>query len=504
MNFKRREFIKLGGITVAGSFIIPPFLHSCKGLPLSQSTSGYLDHFEVTLELLQKVIRTAMEKGADYADLYFQHTLENYSALEDGKVNSAYSNIGYGVGIRVLKGDQTGYSCSENVSPAAMMKAARTAANIANGASAYAAIKTNELVAPAFYPVKTSWEDTSIKEKIPFIQRMNDNIFAADKRVTKVNAVLGDSSSYILFYNSEGTIAWDYRPLALLRGVCIMEVKGRIENFSVGRSNRIGSELLTNDLIDKLSNEAVTKTAILFDAVKPKGGEMEVVVGAGESGILLHEAMGHSFEADFNRKNLSIFSDQMGKKIAEDFVTIIDDGTITGKRGTLNFDDEGVPTKKTAMVSKGILSSYLHDRISAKFYKVELTGNGRRQDFRNIPIPRMRTTYMENGPHKKEEIIASVKDGIYVESFSNGQVNIGQGDFTFFVKLGYLIENGKLTKPIKDINIIGNGPKALGDIVMVADDLDITDGIWTCGKGGQGAPVSMGIPTVKIKKLTVG
>jgi len=504
MNFKRREFIKLGGITVAGSFIIPPFLHSCKGVPLSQSTSGYLDHFEVTLELLQKVIRTAMEKGADYADLYFEHTLENYCALEDGKVNSAYSNIGYGVGIRVLKGDQTGYSYSENVTPEAMLKAARTAANIANSASAYAAIKTNELVSPGLYPVKTSWEDTSIKVKIPFIQRMNDNIFAADKRVTKVNAVLGDSSSYILFYNSEGTIAWDYRPLAMLYGVCIMEVKGRIENFFVGRSNRIGSELLTNDLIDKLSNEAVTKTAILFDAVKPKGGEMEVVVGAGESGILLHEAMGHSFEADCNRKNLSIFSDQMGKKIAEDFVTIIDDGTITGKRGTLNFDDEGVPTKKTAMVSKGILSSYLHDRISAKFYKVEPTGNGRRQDFRNIPIPRMRTTYMENGPHKKEEIIASVKDGIYVESFSNGEVNIGQGDFTFFVKLGYLIENGKLTKPIKDINIIGNGPKALGDIVMVADDLDITDGIWTCGKDGQGAPVSMGIPTVKIKKLTVG
>jgi TldD protein len=266
----------------------------------------------------------------------------------------------------------------------------------------------------------------------------------------------------------------------------------------------MGSEFLTNEIVDKLSKEAVEKTALLFTATKPKAGEMEVVMGAGDSGILLHEAMGHAFEADFNRKNLSIFSDKMGKKIAESFVTIKDDGTMPGKRGTINFDDEGNQSQQTTLVNNGLLSSYLHDRISANFYKCAPTGNGRRQDFRNIPIPRMRTTYMENGPHKKEEIIASVKNGIFVESFSNGEVNIGQGDYTFFVKLGYLIENGKITKPIKDLNIIGNGPQSLADIVMVADDLAITDGMWTCGKDGQGAPVSMGIPTVKIKKLTVG
>jgi TldD protein len=283
-----------------------------------------------------------------------------------------------------------------------------------------------------------------------------------------------------------------------------MEDKGRIENFFVGRSFRTGSELLTNEIIDEISREAVAKTALLFEAGKPKAGEMEVVVSAGESGILLHEAMGHAFEADFNRKNLSIFSDKLGKKIAEDFVTIADDGTIPGKRGTLNFDDEGIPTEKTFLVRNGMLESYLHDRISALHYNIKPTGNGRRQDFRNIPVPRMRSTYMENGPHKKDEIIASVKNGIYVDSFSNGEVNIGQGDFTFFVKYGQLIENGKLTRSIKDFNIIGNGPKALEDIAMVGDDLKITDGVWTCGKNGQSAPVSMGIPTVKIKKLTVG
>jgi TldD protein len=504
MDFKRREFIKISGITAAGSLIIPPFFNSCKGIKLSDNAESYLNHFEVTRELLQKVISAAMEKGADYADLYFEHTLENYSSLEDGKVNSAYSNIGFGVGIRVLKGDQTGYAYSENITPDAMLKAARTAANIADSSARYSPVNINEYISPNYYPLKTSWEETSVKEKIPFVQRMNDKIFAADKQVIKVNAVLGDSTSYVLFFNSEGLMAYDYRPMVLLYGVCIMEKNGQIENFFVGRSHRMGSEFLTNELVDELSKEVVAKTSQLFTATKPKAGEMEVVMSAGESGILLHEAIGHAFEADFNRKKTSIFCDKMGQKVAEDFVKIVDDGTLKGKRGAINFDDEGNPTEKTVIVNNGVLSSYLHDRISSKYYKVNPTGNGRRQDFRNIPIPRMRCTYMENGPHKKEEIIASVKNGVYVVSFSNGEVNIGQGDFTFFVKFGYLIENGKLTKPVKDFNIIGNGPQALADMVMVADDLVIDNGIWTCGKDGQGAPNSMGIPTVKIKKLTVG
>jgi TldD protein len=504
MNIKRREFIRLGGITVAGSMIIPTVFNSCKNAPVSDTAASYMDHFEVTPELLQKVIAAAMEKGADYADLFFEHTLNNRSSLEDGKVNSAYSNVAFGVGIRVLKGDQTGFAYSENVSLDAMLKAARTAANIASSSPVSRSVNITEYIPPNYYPLVNSWENTSIKNKIPFLLRMNEKVFSGDRRVTKLNASIVDSSSYILIFNSEGKISWDYRPMAILSGVCIMEDKGRIENFYISRAVRTGSEFLTNDLVDELSEKVVERTSMLFDATKPKAGEMEVVLGAGESGILLHEAMGHSFEADFNRKKTSIFSDKMGQKIAEKFVTITDDGTIPGNRGALNVDDEGNATEKTILVNAGILSSYLHDRISADYYKVKPTGNGRRQDFRNIPIPRMRSTYMENGPHKKDEIIASVKNGIYVDSFSNGQVNIGQGDFTFFVKFGYIIKNGKLTKPIKDINIIGNGPKALADIVMVADDLEITRGTWTCGKDGQGAPVSMGIPTVKIKKLTVG
>ena len=504
MNIKRREFIRISGITVAGSMIIPSVLQSCKGAPVSDTAAGYLDHFEVTPEILQKVISAAMEKGADYADLFFEHTLNNRSTLEDGKVNSAYSNVGFGVGIRVLKGEQTGFAYSETVTPEAMIKAAKTAANIANSSPASGSVNVTEYMPPNYYPVVNSWENTSINSKIPFLLRMNEKIFAGDKRITKVNAFLIDSSTYILFYNSEGRLSWDYRPMAVIVGVCIMEDKGRIENSYITRGFRTGFEFLTNDLVDQLSEEVVKRTALLFDATKPKAGEMEVILGAGESGILLHEAMGHAFEADFNRKKTSIFSDKMGQKIAENFVTIIDDGTLPGNRGAINVDDEGNPTEKTILVNNGVLSSYLHDRISANYYKVKPTGNGRRQDFRNIPIPRMRSTYMENGPHKKEEIIASVKNGIYVDNFSNGQVNIGAGDFTFFVKFGYLIENGKLTRPIKDINIIGNGPQALADIVMVGDDKKLSDAAGTCGKDGQGVPVTMGMPTVKVKKLTVG
>jgi len=228
-----------------------------------------------------------------------------------------------------------------------------------------------------------------------------------------------------------------------------------------------------------------------------------VVMGAGASGILLHEAMGHAFEADFNRKGQSIFSDKMGKKVCDESITIVDDGTIKKNRGSINFDDEGVPGQRTCMVENGVLTSYLHDRISARFYGVSPTGNGRRESFRYNPIPRMRATYMESGNAQKDGIIASVKKGIYVDEFSNGQVQIGEGDFTFFVKSGYLIEDGHLTQPVKDINIIGNGPKALADIVAVGNDLTIDDGAWTCGKG-QSCPVSCGIPTVLVKNLTVG
>jgi TldD protein len=271
----------------------------------------------------------------------------------------------------------------------------------------------------------------------------------------------------------------------------------------VSRSFRVGAEFIGPALLNEIAEEAVKGIDQRFEAIRPKGGQMSVVMGAGASGILLHEAMGHAFEADFNRKGQSIFSDKLGRQVCPEGVNVVDDGTVAYNRGSGNYDDEGVPAEKTYMVKDGILCSYLHDRISASWYGVKPTGNGRRENFRYNPIPRMRATYMESGNADPEGIIASVKNGIYVDEFSNGQVKIGEGDFTFFVKSGFLIENGHLTAPVKDINIIGNGPQALADILAVGNDLKIDNGTWTCGKE-QSVPVSCGMPTVLISSLTVG
>ncbi|MCF6332107.1 MAG: TldD/PmbA family protein [Draconibacterium sp.] len=504
MNVNRRNFIKTSGMFAAGSVILPPFVQSCQNVQITDNVKSYLNHFEVSTEMLQKVIATAMSKGGDYADLFFEHKTTNSLGLEDGKVNRAYSNIDFGVGIRVLKGDQTGFAYSETISLNDMQNAAKMAANIANTKATFNPGAVNEKTPSDFYKIVNKWDDVSVKDKVPFVQKINDKVFALDEKVIKVNAFLNDETSYVLFFNSEGRLTYDYRPMISFGVVCIMQKGDQVENAYSARSFRKGFEWLDDNLIDELSKEAIDKTNILFEATKPKAGEMPVVMGAGGSGILLHEAIGHTFEADFNRKGTSIFSNKMGKKVAGDFINIIDDGTLENNRGSINIDDEGNDVQRTYLVKDGILNSYLHDKISANYYKVAPTGNGRRESFRNIPIPRMRATYMENGTDSKEDIISNVDYGVYVDNFSNGQVQIGAGDFTFFVKSGYLIEKGKLTQPIKDINIIGNGPQALSDISMAANDFLIDNGTWTCGKDGQSVPVTCGLPTVLVKKLTVG
>lgn len=464
-----------------------------------------LDHFSITENDLLKVINEALGKGADYADIFFEHTFSNSISLRDGEVNRAASNIDFGVGIRVVSGDQTGYAYVENTEIAELLKAAKTAAGIASIPSkGITPIEIKEKHFRNHYKIERPWLDISVADKKSFVQKLNDRIFELDARVVKASVSLNDSTSYILFFNSEGILTWDYRPMSLMSGSCTMEQGGKIENGYASRAYRKGFEYLNNDLIETLAKEAVAQTSLMFEAIKPKGGEMPVVMGAGSSGILLHEAIGHTFEADFNRKNISIFSDQLGKQICSPDINVVDDGTIDNARGTINFDDEGVEAQKTYIVKDGVLESYLHDRISAKHYNVSPTGNGRRQSFRYAPLPRMRVTYMENGSIPEADIIASVKQGVYVDNFTNGQVQIGAGDFTFFVKTGYLIENGKLTQPIKDINIIGNGAKVLTDITMVGNNLKIDEGTWTCGKDGQSVPVGQGLPSVLVRKLTVG
>jgi TldD protein len=464
-----------------------------------------VEYFGVTEDDLRKVVTEALSGGGSYADLYFENTLINSLSLRDGTVNSASSDVDFGMGVRVLSGDRTGYAYTENITLADMLKVAKTAANIANSKVAgIPPIKINRKTFKNRYPVVKSWEDVTVGDKAPYLQKLNDRIFELDSSVCKVNVSLSDSSSFILFFNSEGVLCSDFRPMVSMSAVCVMERNGRIENGYVARSFRKGVEFLTDEIVETIAGNVIRLTSLMFEAGAPKGGEMPVVMAAGSSGILLHEAIGHSFEADFNRKKISIFSDKFGQQVCDKSINIVDDGTLSGNRGTINFDDEGLESQKTYLVREGILSSYIHDRISAEYYRVAPTGNGRRESFRHAPVPRMRVTYMENGSISENDIIASVKKGIYVDNFSNGEVQIGAGDFTFFVKSGYLIENGKLTQPVKDINIIGNGPKALADIAMVGNNLKIDHSTWTCGKDGQGVPVSQGLPSVLVKKLTVG
>jgi TldD protein len=463
----------------------------------------YHDIFGVGPQQLQALIAAALSKGGDYADLYFEYTTFFNLNLKDGVVSSGGFHTDCGVGIRVLKGERTGYAYSENLAMDQMLKAAQAASIIAQSDGNARTYANADIARNNFYGIEKNWRDIGADAFLPFLQDLEKSIFAKDARVVKVIARLSNSVADIMMYNSLGELTFDTRPMGSVSVTAVYQQDGKTENKSVSRSFRIGAEFIGPALLDEIAEEAVKGIDQRFEAIRPKGGQMSVVMGAGASGILLHEAMGHAFEADFNRKGQSIFSDKSGQQVCPKGVNVVDDGTLAYNRGSGNYDDEGVPAEKTYMVEDGVLCSYLHDRISASWYGVKPTGNGRRENFRYNPIPRMRATYMESGNADPEGIIASVKNGIYVDEFSNGQVKIGEGDFTFFVKSGFLIENGHLTAPVKDINIIGNGPQALADILAVGNDLKIDNGTWTCGKE-QSVPVSCGMPTVLISSLTVG
>ena len=463
----------------------------------------YHSIFGVTQQQLDSLIATALTKGGDYADLNFEYTTFFNLNLKDGVVSSGGFHTDCGVGIRVLKGERTGYAYSENLSMSEMIKAAQAASMIAQTDGVPRTYNSSPKSRNDYYRMEQNWRDVSADAFLPFLQNLEKAIFARDSRVVKVIARLSNSVADIMMYNSLGELTYDTRPMGSESATAVFQQDGKTENKSSARSFRVGAELIGDSLAQEIVREITTGIDQRFEAVRPKGGQMSVVMGAGASGILLHEAMGHAFEADFNRKGQSIFADKMGTQVCPKGVNVVDDATIPGNRGACNYDDEGVSGQKTYMVRDGVLTSFLHDRISAAWYGVESTGNGRRENFRYNPIPRMRATYMESGNADPQDIIASVKEGVYVDEFSNGQVKIGEGDFTFFVKSGYLIENGRLTSPVKDINIIGNGPTALADIQAVGNDLKIDNGTWTCGKE-QSVAVSCGMPTVLISNLTVG
>ena len=467
------------------------------------------DFFEDTFGLddgvYRRVMATALARGADFCDLYFQQSTVNSLALEDNKVNRAFRSVGLGVGIRVVAGDATGYAFCEDMEPRSMEQAAQVAAAIASGGATQPAQQITARPTADHYPVQAPWGEVTTDQKLPLLTRINERAFAQDPRVRKVRVSFADAQSQIMVVDSDGNRSADFQPMTTLNVACVAEDDAeRREENTYGVAGRHGFELYTDALLDEIADEAVRRTALLFDAVRPGAGEMPVVLAAGSSGILLHEAIGHGMEADFARKGVTIYADRLGQPIAQPFVSIVDDGTLPSARGSINVDDEGNASQRTVLVEDGVLRTFMHDRISARHFGVEPTGNGRRESFRQMPLPRMRSTYMLPGPHTKDEIIRSVDKGIYALSFTNGQVQIGAGDFTFYIKTGYLIEGGKLTTPIKDVNIIGNGPKVLENVSMVADDLEVDRGGWTCGKDGQGVPVSIGLPTIKVSAVTVG
>ena len=458
-------------------------------------------------KLLERLDREGLRGGGNWCDLYFEDTVCTDLLLRDGAVGSGGVNVDCGCGIRVLDGDRTGYAYSESLEEGALLSAARAAASIGDG-SVCAVSSAFSAAGPAparnFYPMREDWRSTDAARFVPALQRLDSLIRTRDSRVHKVHAMLSSQVSEVLMYNSLGECVRDTRPMGSLSISVVFLQDGRSETRTVSRSFRAGAEMVDETLLQELAHKATDGLDAQFEASRPKGGTMSVVMAAGASGILLHEAMGHAFEADFNRKGQSVFAGRMGERVARKGIWIYDDGTLPGNRGACNYDDEGIPGQKTCMVEDGILRSYLHDRISARHYGVTPTGNGRRESFRYNPIPRMRATYMGPGPDgTAADLIADVKKGVYVEEFANGEVKIGEGDFTFYVKSGSLIENGRLTRPVKDINIIGNGPRALRDIVAVGGDLLIDDGAWTCGKE-QSVPVSCGIPSVLVRELTVG
>ena len=472
-----------------------------------KTKNDYLSLFGVSAAQLRALVAEGMKGGGQWCDLFFEDTSYGELVLRDGVVSSGGSHIDYGCGVRVLKGEKTGYAYAESTDQAALMAAARKASVIAAASSSdtkAAGAATRALSPGSFYDMEDDWRRAEAARFVPVLMKLESAIRAKDSSVHKVIAALSWQVSDILMYNSLDETTTDTRPVGSITATVIFVRGGRTEMNNASRSFRSGVEMIGDSLIEELAEAVTCGMDERFEARRPKGGKMPVVMAAGASGILLHEAMGHAFEADFNRKGQSIFSDKMGCRVAAPGINIIDDATIPGNRGSVNVDDEGVAGQKTYMVEDGILRSYLHDRISAAYYGVSPTGNGRRESFRYNPIPRMRCTYMESGHDGScADLIAGVRKGIFVDQFSNGEVKIGEGDFTFYVKSGRLIENGRLTMPVKDINIVGNGPKALADIVAVASDLKIDNSTWTCGKE-QSALVSCGIPSVLVKSLTVG
>ncbi len=455
---------------------------------------------------IDQVMGRMLGHQIDYADLYFQYSRQESWSLEEGQVKSGNRHIEQGVGVRAIAGEKTGFAYSDEIVLPALLDAATAARAIArSGQEQTAALSARDGGALSLYqPLDPllSLEDTA---KVALLERVEQEARRLDPRVTQVMASLGGSQETILVVRSDGVMAADVRPLVRLNVTVIVEQDGRREHGTSGGGGRTDyGYFLTEERALSYAREAVRQALVNLEAAPAPAGTMQVVLGPGWPGILLHEAIGHGLEGDFNRKGTSAFAGRLGDKIAADTCTVVDDGTLPGRRGSLNVDDEGTPTQSTVLIERGVLRGYIQDRMNARLMGMAPTGNGRRESYAHLPMPRMTNTYMLAGQTPPEEIIASVKKGLYAVNFGGGQVDITSGKFVFSASEAYLIENGRIGRPVRGATIIGNGPDVLTRVAMVGNDLALDSGVGTCGKDGQSVPVGVGQPTLRIDGMTVG
>jgi TldD protein len=469
------------------------------------SSLVFEDHFNISLGELQKILNIALSRGGDFSEIYLEYKIYNFINMEEDIIKETAESISLGLGIRVLSGEKAGYGYTNDLSLAKVKKAALTAASIASSRT----LRKIPPLYPAqyhhnYYPVLESPHKGSMEKKISLVKEAYQSAQNCDLKIKKVKVSLVDQTQFVTVLNSEGLKVSDVRPLMKLVCLAIAEKKDKREAGFSGGGGRVGLEYFTSVLTPKQVGQDSAKEALeLLEADLPPAGEMPVVLAPGHSGVLVHEAVGHLLEADFNRKKTSIFWNKMGKSVGSSQVTIYDDPTIPYFRGSYNVDDEGTIPKKTLLIGKGKMAGLLQDRLSAKLMRKPLTGHGRRQDYTCLPIPRMSNTYIERGEHSPDEIIKSVKKGFYAHKFLGGQVE-DSGKFTFSVSSGYLIENGKLTAPVKQATLIGTNIDILKNIEMIGSDLKFGLQTGTCGKEGQAVPVMDGCPTIKISRMTVG
>lgn len=470
------------------------------------SQSFFAERFGITEHNLERYLSEALSAGGDYADLYFEYLSTSGIAMDEGILKSATEGVTLGAGVRVIAGERTGYAYTGDISPERILKAARTAACIARGPASIVKTGFSETPRHDLYPMLRAPHEMGLAERVELVRRADSAARAYDPRIFQVQASYADSFREVMVAASDGRLSFDRQPMARISVTVLARDKDGVpQSGHSGGGGRVALDFFLNEKTpEQFAKEAARQAIVQLRAVEAPAGEMTVVLGPGWPGILLHEAVGHGLEADFNRKGVSAFSGRVGQKVASPLCTVIDNGAVASRRGSLNVDDEGVATRENVLIENGVLRGYLQDKLSSRLMRAEPTGSGRRESYRHIPMPRMTNTYMLAGESDPEEIVRSVDKGLYCTTFGGGQVDITSGNFVFAATESYLIENGRLTRPVRGASLIGNGPEALKYVSMVGHDLALDEGIGVCGKEGQHVPVGVGIPTLKIDRMTVG